>query len=201
MVVEIQQFRGRGARTWHFLCDDYTQDYLLQTVLTMMQGRHPMSITARLSLIPMLIALGCLLFWAAAVFSPTQKTPQDSAIAKVTALYDFTKGVSQSQKMGSRLEEIVHNRVSCYSSTPLQRNTICNVNYVEQIVAIGRRKILSAPDMGSFVDNVRFCPIAYSACMGERGNAGECVVMEARCIDGMYDAFWRGRPFDLKLVR
>lgn len=146
-------------------------------------------------LISILVLAGCALFFSLAAFAPKGQVEKADALRQVTELYQFTQDTGQSYKLGERLNHVVSERVACYGDSPLDRLANCNEKYIIDIVQLGRSAIVSAPDMGLFMEKVRACPIVYSACMGDIGKAEECIVLEARCIDGMYDAYWRGRPF------
>ncbi|GHU25107.1 hypothetical protein FACS189497_00570 [Betaproteobacteria bacterium] len=134
-------------------------------------------------------------FWILALWAPTEETPQAPLADEIPVIYNTIKSVPQSRKLGALLEITVRERIACYSASPLTRLEQCLPPYLTSIVSMGRNNVRSAPDMGSFLRNVRFCPIAYSTCMGDVGNNDVCVGMEASCIDYVFDSYWRGAPF------
>ena len=146
-------------------------------------------------LISLLLLATCATFFFLATFAPKSPVEKIDALTQVKELYSFTSRTAQSYKLGNKLNAIVRDRVSCYGNSPVDRLTNCNEKYIVDIVRTGRDSIVSAPDMGLFIENVRTCPIVYSVCMGDIHNQEECIVLEARCIDGMFDEHWRGRPF------
>jgi hypothetical protein len=137
-------------------------------------------------------------FWLWAFIAPSKKLEQPRVEDQVTELYNAVKDVPRSQKVGDLLVAVASDRVACYSHSPLARSTECIYPYMESIVTIGREHIVSAPDMGAFMRNARFCPVAYSVCMGEKYDSNACVKEEASCLEYVYDTHWRGRPFQNK---
>lgn len=129
-----------------------------------------------------------------AVFAPTMNVVQESTYAQMSRLATQVAKIHQSQKLGGDIENVIQERIACYSRSPFERGDRCLVPYITALVDLGRERIQSAPDLGSFLNVIRRCPIMYAVCMGD-GNLQNCVDVEARCIDGMYDEHWRGRPF------
>jgi hypothetical protein len=137
-------------------------------------------------------------FWLRAFITPPEKLEHPRIEDRVSELYNTVKDVPRSQKVGDLLVTVASDRVVCYSHSPLTRLTECIHPYLESIVAIGREHVASAPDLGAFMRNARFCPAAYGACMGEKHNSNACAKVEASCLEYVYDTFWRGRPFQNK---
>lgn len=142
---------------------------------------------------PLLILVLLSFFIYSSFFSSEQPLAVADARQLVSALYQQAFGTHPSSLAG-RFEHLVRNRVDCYQTSPLQRSDLCKSLYLNEIVTIGRRHVRSAPNMGAFLDQVHYCPIVYSVCMGRAANSGECVAMESRCIDSMLDRYWRGAP-------
>jgi hypothetical protein len=149
--------------------------------------------------IPLGASFFMFLFWLVAGLAPVKDAHTPPANASVVEIYQTAKNVPQSQKVGSLLDEVVKKRIACYTVSPLNRANACIPPYLRDIVAIGRQQLVSAPDMGAFMRNVRFCPISYSVCMGEKSDSAACVRTEAACVDFIFDNFWRGRPFEIEL--
>lgn len=162
-----------------------------------MEKSHMQKVSLTTFLISLLLLVACATFFSLASVAPKKPVEKIDALRQVTELYRFTNKTAQSYKLGSKLNTIVRERVTCYGSSPVDRLANCNEKYIVDIVRTGRDSIASAPDMGLFIENVRTCPIVYSVCMGESHNRDECIAFEARCIDGMYDEHWRGRPFPM----
>jgi hypothetical protein len=139
------------------------------------------------------------LLWFLAFIAPAKKLEWPLVEDQVAELYNTVKNVPRSQNVGNLLEQVASDRVACYSQSPLGRTVECIQPYLESVVTIGRRHIMSAPDMGAFMHNARLCPISYGACIGELGDSNRCIEMEAACLEFVYDSFWRGRPFKIEM--
>ncbi|MDR0356577.1 MAG: hypothetical protein LBJ64_12710 [Deltaproteobacteria bacterium] len=160
------------------------------------------------------LALGLIsLFFLMALHGRTKDvTDQTASIPRLTSLYEGIENLHPSS-LSPELMEIVKRRTDCYGESPTSRlNGECNTRYLEDLIEVGRRNILSAPRIGYFLIDVKICPIMYSICMGERADlvcreiGGEmsctnspdndvrCTAVEAKCIDGVLDEHWRGAP-------
>ena len=154
-----------------------------------------MSVLTRLSLASVVVFVSICIFWGMAVFAPTQSIVQESLYANIARLYVETQKIHQSRTVGKQIEGIVNRRVDCYLFSPFERVNRCVIGYTTELVSLGRQEIQSAPDLSGFLESVHVCPIMYAVCMGEIGDPVECISIEARCLDGMYDTYWRGQPF------
>ncbi len=162
------------------------------------------------------LLLGLLLIvFGLALAGPSGNVPEDGvSIAMLRQDYEAAVKVNPSS-LAPRLIELAQKRVECFGASPLERfKGGCRSDYLNAIMKVGREEIVSAPRLGDFLANVDNCPVMYSVCMGEKSEQncrvtdGErvcdyaddqvlnCAAMEARCIDGVLDLYWRGSPVD-----
>ncbi len=163
------------------------------------------------------ILLGILLiFIGLALMGPSQKTANQSvSMEQLSKVYEHVEKVHASS-LAPHLAEVVQRRVDCFGASPMERlDGVCHLNYLNAILEVGRTEVQSAPKVGDFLINVSLCPVVYSVCMGEKAeqncrriegetvcgsapdNGPKCAAMEARCIDSVLDAYWRGAPVDI----
>ena len=154
-----------------------------------------MSALTKLSILLLLVAGGSCLFIVMAVIAPTQKIEKKSTYYQAIALYAHTRDIHQSQKLGKQIENIVIKRMDCYRFSPFERGSRCLGPYSSDLVALGRQQLQSAPDLGLFLEQIQLCPLVHAMCMGDIQEARNCISMEARCLDSVYDEYWRGSPF------
>jgi hypothetical protein len=159
------------------------------------------SLARRLAALPVVFFLACLIFLCMGLLTPVRTVTPPPTLEALANIYNEVVHTPESRKLGKRLTEIARERVECYAGSPLERGLSCNQRYITDIVYLGRKEIHSAPDMGHFLENVRLCPIAYAICMGEQEDGELCLITEARCIESIYDMFWRGSPLELQLAR
>lgn len=170
-----------------------------------------------LYIFPWILLGTTLVFYILAFFAPVSRV-DDSGLSLFTLrnIYADIEKVHPSH-LTPQLLKVVQQRVECYRATPTARlYGYCHSNYLEDIVSIGRAEIHSAPQLGKFLTSVKFCPIVYSICMGEEktgqgcqsglqgvvecnvddydGDDNICNGMESRCIDAIFDRYWRGAP-------
>jgi hypothetical protein len=150
-------------------------------------------------LLPLGACVVLALLWFLAFIAPAKKLERSPVEDQIEELYNTVKTVPKSQNVGNLLERVAGDRVACYSQSPLGRTVECIQPYLESVVMIGRKYIMSAPDMGAFMRNARLCPISYGVCIGEMADSNRCIEMEAACLEFVYDSFWRGRPFKIEM--
>jgi hypothetical protein len=126
--------------------------------------------------------------------SPSQFPNLDAALS----MYNDIKQEESSRIGSEEFQRIIQERVLCYNNvtSPLQRNRPCNITYVDEIVRTARVNFQSAPQLGLFIREVQYCPIAYSMCVGENMDMETCITFERKCIDLSLDKYWRGFPLN-----
>lgn len=139
-----------------------------------------------------LVAAG--LLFALAI--PFQKNSAWKFYEQMVTRYEMIQDVELSDLEGD-LKEVVAARNDCYLSfyrLP-PRLSICRKRYLTDILALARKEVKSAPELGKFMLCVRDCPLAYSMCRGTDINgtdaASECTKKELQCIELCLDLYWR----------
>lgn len=149
----------------------------------------------KLFVLSFMLLAGCIVVVFLSFMTPPRDLPKTLASDLARELYVLSKEVPLSKQLGAELTDIAAARSECYRRTPEGRTEACAGEYLNAVVAAGKRSINSAPDMGAFIHNVSRCPVVHSLCMGEFFDPGRCLRMEAQCIEGILDRYWRGRPF------
>ncbi|MBF0200247.1 MAG: hypothetical protein HQK66_02850 [Desulfamplus sp.] len=143
--------------------------------------------------VPIILLLLCIIFWPTVVDIETSAT---SSYESIIAHYNRIKQGEHSE-LKPFLEEVVRDRIFCYSSTSEYslRLLNCRKEYIYRLLRTAREKIKSAPSLGKFILCIRDCPLSFSLCKGEEyleATGIECEDMEILCIENCFDRYWRG---------
>ncbi|MDR0622459.1 MAG: hypothetical protein LBJ61_11390 [Deltaproteobacteria bacterium] len=115
--------------------------------------------------------------------------------------FEFYSTKVYPSNLAKPLNDIVRKRVACYGTFAQNRlKGDCRKEYLLSLLSLGSVSIVeSAPNIGSFLNSVGYCPIIYSICRGKGFDTVDCEIIEAKCLDDFFDQFWRGSPYNQSL--